>query len=96
MYRGEIMKHIFNFNRAFFADLYLDYLNNFISLESFAAWHNANNASVLCELPTSFYESCINRGRLIVNGAMYQYHVPANNTTGYNRSESILLREYSA
>ena len=88
-------KHTFTFTPKFFKSMYLMYVNDFLTISAFADCHNAHNKNVLCELPNEFYESCVNRGRIIHNGANYKYNTLIK-TSGYNRAPAMLLKEHSA
>lgn len=91
------------FSRDWLIAIYEFYSYECITIEQLTDICNAHCKYATCERPKSFYESVINRGRLLSCGAEYGYFMrPLNFKTNVNkqvfskRRINRLLRECSA
>lgn len=84
--------------------LYLEFTNNYLTIECFTDRMNCTSL-VDKEQPVEFYQSIVNRGRILFHGASYDYFIGATasripnqcNKTFFNRRRiERLLAEYSA
>lgn len=84
--------------------LYLEFTNNYLSIQSFADRMNCTSL-VDEEKPVAFYQSIINRGRIAFHGANYSYFTgqtlrnivsPISRVYFNNRRIERLLLEHSA
>jgi len=84
--------------------LYLEFTNNYLTIECFA---DRMNCTILVdkEQPIAFYQSIINRGRILFHGASYDYFTgdtvcrcvnPVNREFFNRRRIERLLSEHSA